>query len=83
MAARNIRYVPDCVINAGGTINFSYERESDYERDKTMAHTARIYEIALETFVRAKHESRPISEISGDMAQELLGAHGQAVDERA
>ena len=81
MAARNILYAPDYVINAGGVINLSYERESGYERDKAMAHTARIYEIALDIFGRAKHEGRPTSEIADDMAQELLGARGQAVDE--
>ncbi len=81
LAARNILYAPDYVINAGGVINLSYERESGYERDKAMAHTARIYEIALDIFGRAKREGRPTSDIADDMAQELLGAHGQAVDE--
>ncbi len=64
--------VPDGV--AGGVINFSYERESGYERDRAMAHTARIYEIALEIFGRAKREGRPTSDIADDMAREMLGA---------
>lgn len=81
LAARNILYAPDYVVNAGGVINLSYERESGYERDKAMAHTARIYEIVLDIFGRAEREGRPTSEIAGDMAQELLGASGQAVDE--
>ncbi|MDA0230554.1 MAG: amino acid dehydrogenase [Proteobacteria bacterium] len=81
LAARNILYAPDYVINAGGVINLSYERESRYERDKAMAHTARIYDIAMEIFGRAKREGRPTNEIADNMAQELLGARGQAVDE--
>lgn len=81
LAARNILYAPDYVINAGGVINLSYERKSGYERDKAMVHTARIYEIALEIFGRAKREGRPTSDIADDMAQEFLGAHGHAVDE--
>lgn len=76
MAARDILYAPDYVINAGGVINLSYERESGYERDRAMAHTGRIYEIALEIFGRAKREGRPTSDIADDMARELLGAHG-------
>ena len=74
LAARNILYAPDYVINAGGVINLSYERESGYERDRAMAHTARIYEIALEIFGRAKREGRPTSDIADDMAREMLGA---------
>jgi leucine dehydrogenase len=75
LAARDILYAPDYVINAGGVINLSYERESGYERDRAMAHTARIYEIALEIFGRAKREGRPTSDIADDMARDLLDAH--------
>ena len=75
LAARDILYAPDYVINAGGVINLSYEHEDGYERDLAMAHTARIYEIALKIFGRAKQEGRPPSDIADDMAQELLGVH--------
>ena len=81
LAARNILCASDYVINAGGVINLSYERESGYERDMAMAHIARIYEIAMKIFDRAKRAGRPTSKIVDDMAQELLGAHGPAVDE--
>ena len=74
LAARNILYAPDYVINAGGVINLHYERESGYERDRAMAHTERIYEIALQIFGRAKSEGRPTSDIADAMAEELLGA---------
>ena len=74
LAAREILYAPDYVINAGGVINLSYERESGYERESAMAHAGRIYEVALEVFVRARQEGRPTSDIADDMARELLGA---------
>ena len=74
LAAREILYAPDYVINAGGVINLSYERDSGYERDSAMAHAGRIYEIALEIFGRAKKEGRPTSDIADDMARELLRA---------
>jgi len=73
LSARNILYAPDYVINAGGVINLSYERESGYERDLAMDHAGRIYEIALDIFHRAQRERRPTSDIADDMARELLG----------
>jgi leucine dehydrogenase len=72
LAARGILYAPDYVINAGGVINLSYERDSGYDREQAMTHTARIYDMAMEIFGRAAHESRPTSEIADAMAEELL-----------
>ena len=72
LAARGILYAPDYVINAGGVINLSYERESGYDRAGAMTHTARIHDIAMEIFSRAERESRPTSDIADAMAEELL-----------
>jgi leucine dehydrogenase len=74
LAARDILYAPDYVINAGGVINLSYETEAGYERDRAMAHTARIHQVALDIFGRARREGRPTSDVADDMARELLRA---------
>ncbi len=74
LAARGILYAPDYVINAGGVINLSYERESGYDRARAMTHTARIHDVAIEIFGRAERESRPTSDIADDMAKELPAA---------
>ena len=76
LAARGILYAPDYVINAGGVINLSYERESGYDRARAMTHTARIHDVAIEIFGRAERESRPTSDIADDMAKELPAATG-------
>ena len=74
LSARKILYAPDYVINAGGVINLSYERESGYERDLAMDHAGRIYDVALDIFKRAQREKRPTSDVADDMARELLRA---------
>ncbi|GAA4450303.1 Leu/Phe/Val dehydrogenase [Novipirellula rosea] len=70
---RNILYAPDYVINAGGIINISYEKQG-YNLDKAMRHTERIGETLTEIFQRAKTEEISTAEVADRIAQERLGA---------
>ena len=70
---RGILYAPDYVINAGGIINISHEGRA-YDRDRAMAHCARIYDTLTEVFRRAEREGRPTSEVADQMAEERIAA---------
>lgn len=73
LAARDILYAPDYVINAGGVINLAYENGA-YDRQKAMAHTGRIYDTAMEIFERARLEGLPTSVVADNIAEERLAA---------
>ncbi|MDP6874746.1 MAG: Glu/Leu/Phe/Val dehydrogenase dimerization domain-containing protein [Alphaproteobacteria bacterium] len=74
LAARGILYAPDYVINAGGIINISHEGRL-YNREKAMAHCARIHDTLVEIFQRAEQEGRPTNEIADQLAEERIASH--------
>ncbi len=71
LAARGILYAPDYVINAGGIINVSCERQG-YDRDRAMGETAKIYDTAMAIFNRAAEEKRSTAAVADAMAEERL-----------
>ncbi|MDX1710582.1 MAG: Glu/Leu/Phe/Val dehydrogenase dimerization domain-containing protein [Rhodovibrionaceae bacterium] len=70
---RGILYAPDYVINAGGIINISYEKQQTgrpYDKEAAFAHIGRIYDPLLEIFRRADRQDIPTSEASDRIAEE-------------
>lgn len=47
---KGILYAPDFLINGGGITNVYYEYEGNYNRDRVMNQTERIYDTTLEVF---------------------------------
>ncbi|MEO9965071.1 MAG: Glu/Leu/Phe/Val dehydrogenase dimerization domain-containing protein [Reichenbachiella sp.] len=47
---KGILYAPDFLINGGGITNVYYEYEGNYNRDRVMSQTERIYDTTLEVF---------------------------------
>jgi leucine dehydrogenase len=68
-----ILYAPDYVINAGGVINISYERET-YDNARAAAHVSRIGEQLTDIFHRARLEDTNTAAIADEIAQRKLQA---------
>jgi leucine dehydrogenase len=73
LARRGILYAPDYVINAGGIINIAHEGPG-YERERAMAHVARIHDTLAELFGYADAERLPTSEAADRLAEARLRA---------
>jgi len=71
LAERNILFVPDYVINAGGLINVGAEwlKWPQQQRD---AHVSRIGQTVAEVITRARREGRTPVEVARDLARERL-----------
>lgn len=79
LAARQILYAPDFIVNAGGVINLSTELlpggyQSRAARDKTEG----IFQVLTKVFQRAKMENRPTTEIATTLAEENLKKFGSS-----
>lgn len=68
---RDILYAPDYVINAGGLINVSHELRG-YDRDASMAETAKIYDTLLRVFAEADRRELPTHQASAYIAEERI-----------
>jgi leucine dehydrogenase len=78
LTERGILYAPDYVINAGGVINISYERQGDgarYDREAAFAHVGRIHDTLLTIFSRAERDRVPTSLAADRIAEERFRAH--------
>ena len=73
---RGILYAPDYVINGGGIINISYEF-GGYDRERALAHTARIYDTLLDIFSRADDDRVATNLVADRMAEERLVPAGR------
>lgn len=69
--ARDILYVPDYLINAGGLIH-AYDEYKNQTSEETTQHIHHIYNQCLEIFSRAQHENRPPNEIADIIVTERL-----------
>lgn len=85
---RDILYVPDYVINAGGVICVGYEffRKSDYNpqdfemtRDAMVAHVEGIGKTVMRILVEARKRNQPTGETSDLLAEEKF-VKGEALD---
>ncbi len=50
LVTKGILYAPDFLINGGGITNVYYEYEGNYNKDRVMAQTERIYDTTLSVF---------------------------------
>ncbi len=71
LAARNVLYAPDYVINAGGIINISHERPV-YDKAKAFDHTAEIYDTLLSLFGQADASRLPPYAMADRMAERRI-----------
>lgn len=69
---RGILYAPDYVINAGGVINVYQEFFPPYDREKTLAIVARIYDRLLEIFKYAKEMNMNTQLVANRFAEERI-----------
>ncbi|WP_299006581.1 Glu/Leu/Phe/Val dehydrogenase dimerization domain-containing protein [uncultured Shewanella sp.] len=72
-----ILYAPDYVINAGGIINVSFEK--DYNADLATKKVKEIYHTLLSIFQQADAENKTTAEVADDMAQSIIAAANQDV----
>ena len=78
LAARNILYAPDYVINAGGIINISHERPA-YDKKTAYAHIEEMHGTLLDLF----READKANTTPEKMADEMAEARIQAARQRA
>ena len=67
---KGVLYAPDYVINAGGIINVSFEK--DYDAAKSEAKVRKIYDTLLTIFRKAEQEDRTTGEVADEMAREII-----------
>lgn len=72
---KGILYAPDYVINAGGIINVSFEK--DYDKAKATAKVEEIYATLLDIFGRADAQQKPTGIIADQMAREIIARGGK------
>jgi leucine dehydrogenase len=70
-----ILYAPDYVINAGGIINVSFEK--DYDAAKSTAKVEEIYDTLLKIFVQADEQNRTTGAVADEMAKSIIEAAGR------
>ncbi|MBT8091425.1 MAG: amino acid dehydrogenase [Gammaproteobacteria bacterium] len=74
LAARNILYAPDYVINAGGIISVAGEYYGKCSEDQVRDDVGRIKDRLRKIFDEAQASGRPTNEIADDLARELVAA---------
>ncbi|SHG83453.1 Glu/Leu/Phe/Val dehydrogenase dimerization domain-containing protein [Ferrimonas marina] len=67
---RGILYAPDYVINAGGIINVSFER--DYDAAASEAKVRKIYDTLLAIFAESDKSGQTTGEVADHMAQAII-----------
>ncbi|MGI2109218.1 Glu/Leu/Phe/Val dehydrogenase dimerization domain-containing protein [Shewanella frigidimarina] len=67
-----ILYAPDYVINAGGIINVSFEK--NYDAAASTAKVEQIYNTLLTIFERADSENRTTGSVADEMAKAIIDA---------
>jgi leucine dehydrogenase len=73
LAARDILYAPDYVINAGGIINIAHEGRG-YDRERAFAQVARIHDTLHEVFAYAESKGVPTNVAADLLAEQRLAA---------
>lgn len=70
---KEILYVPDFVINAGGAINV-YEEMHGYDKDRAMGRASAIYDAVKKVIQISKENDIPTSEAAEKMAKDRIAA---------
>jgi len=65
---REITYVPDYVVNAGGMMGASMVIFTEPSREASLKRIDGLFEIIQEIIKRSGNENRPTSDIADDMA---------------
>ncbi|NLL80925.1 MAG: Glu/Leu/Phe/Val dehydrogenase [Tissierellia bacterium] len=72
---KGILYVPDYVVNSGGVINVIDDiLGRKYNREKTLANAAKIYDSCKKVFAIAKRDNIPTYKAADIMAEERIAA---------
>ncbi|MBT8102906.1 MAG: amino acid dehydrogenase [Gammaproteobacteria bacterium] len=74
LAARDILYAPDYVINAGGIISVAREYYGSSSEDEVRADVCRIRDRLQAIFDEAKTSGRPTNELADELARNLVAA---------
>ncbi len=74
LAARDILYAPDYVINAGGIINVSHEYHGNSSEDAVRNEIAKIPQRLDSIFTEALESGRPTNELADELARRLIAA---------
>ncbi len=75
---KDILYVPDYVINAGGIINVSLEIYPEpYCSDEATRLVEKIYGTLMTVFTKAAEENKPTGIVADEMAREIIAKAGQ------
>jgi leucine dehydrogenase len=69
---QNILYAPDYVINAGGIINVSFEK--DYDATAATAKVEEIYNTLLTIFKQSDEQNRTTGDVADEMARKIINA---------
>ncbi|WOT06511.1 Leu/Phe/Val dehydrogenase [Shewanella youngdeokensis] len=69
---QNILYAPDYVINAGGIINVSFEK--DYDEAASTAKVEQIYNTLLTIFEQSDAQNRTTGDVADEMARAIINA---------
>lgn len=73
---RDILYVPDYVINAGGVINVAIERQG-YNRERATHQVNRIFDICMHVFHIAKTQGLPTYKAADHLAEKRIAEVGK------
>ena len=76
LAAREILYAPDYVINAGGIINVADEYYGGSSEEKVRAEIGRIPERLEQIFKESKNSKQPTNVIADDLARRIVAGAG-------
>ncbi|WP_053406658.1 Glu/Leu/Phe/Val dehydrogenase dimerization domain-containing protein [Persicobacter sp. CCB-QB2] len=72
LVEKGIVYAPDFLINAGGVIHVCLDHFTDYNRDRAMAMTERIYDTCLEILEEAQKQGITPQEAAMAAAQKRI-----------
>lgn len=68
LAAKNILYAPDYVINSGGVLQISYMNKPDVVQHKLAA----LYDTLLAIFRQAEQQNRSTVDVANSLAEQIL-----------
>ncbi len=74
---QGIIYAPDFLINSGGITNVFYEQQGNYNKERVMAQTERIYDVCLDVINHAEKNQITTHEAALDLALGRINAIGK------
>jgi leucine dehydrogenase len=74
LQARGVLWAPDYIANAGGVINVYHEIIGPYDREASLAQTARIFDTTAQVIQRAHDEGITTLRAADDIAEQRIAA---------